>query len=118
MQHIYCLRSIIYRVTLSWNVNRPRAGSHTVRTKMGCTALIAHVWHDRMINIGGFDQNGAPINATTVQLLQDDDPKAEEGFFCSWMPYQRSQAARRLGVPYTGCSRASRTPWWASATVR
>ena len=37
-------------------------------------ALVSYVWGDRMINVGGFDHNGAPFAFTSLRLLQDDDP--------------------------------------------
>lgn len=58
-------------------------------------ALIAHVWDDRCINIGGFDNYGNPFARMSVQLLQDDDaPHVPQGQCCSWMPYQKGQAAK------------------------
>lgn len=57
-------------------------------------ALIARVWNDRMINIGGFDANGNPFGATSVPLLQDDDAIPEGGNYACWMPYQKGQAAK------------------------
>lgn len=56
-------------------------------------ALISYVWHDRMINIGGFDHNGKPFAITTLQLLQDDDV-ATGTCYAEWMPYQKGQAAK------------------------
>lgn len=56
-------------------------------------AVIAKVWSDRLINIGGFDQNGAPFNATSVILHQEGDPKPP-GVHAEWMPYQIGQAKR------------------------
>jgi hypothetical protein len=55
-------------------------------------SLIACVHNDRCITIGGFDHNGQPFAATSVQLLQDDD--VPTGPSCSWMPYQKRQAAK------------------------
>lgn len=57
-------------------------------------ALIARVWTDRCINIGGFDANGAPFSATSVNLLQDGDVIPELGNYACWMPYQKGQAAK------------------------
>lgn len=57
-----------------------------------CAAMVAYVWSDRMVNLVVFDSNGVPFSKTSVTLLQDDDPKPELGYFCSWMPYQVGQA--------------------------
>lgn len=57
-------------------------------------AMVVHVWGDRMVNLVVFDSNGAAWGRTSVALLQDDDPKPEGGRFCSWMPYQKGQAAK------------------------
>ena len=55
-------------------------------------AIVAHVWSDRLINVGGFNSNGEPFAMTFVQLIQDDD--APNGPHCTWMPYQKGQAAK------------------------
>ncbi len=57
-------------------------------------ALICRVWHDRMINVGGFDANGQPFSLVSVQLLQDDDaaPSMANGAYAEWMPYQKAVA--------------------------
>ena len=58
-------------------------------------ALIAYVWGDRMVNLGGFDQNGVPFNATSVTLLQEgDDPSFPTQPVAVWMPYQVGQAKK------------------------
>lgn len=57
-------------------------------------AMVTHVWGDRMVNLCVFYSNGAPHPRTGVTLLQDDDQKPETGYFCSWMPYQKGQAAK------------------------
>ena len=57
-------------------------------------ALVAYVWNDRMVNLAYFNKNGEPRNATSVMLLQDDDPAPDCGHFAQWMPYQKGQAAR------------------------
>ena len=58
------------------------------------SAMVVHVWSDRMVNLLVFDSNGFLHGRTSVDLLQDDDPKPEGGRFCSWMPYQLGQAAK------------------------
>lgn len=58
-------------------------------------ALIAYVHNDRLINIGGFNEDGTPINATSVYLYHgDDDPRPVNGGFAEWMPYQTGQAKK------------------------
>lgn len=54
--------------------------------------LVTYVHSDRLVNLGGFDPNGAPIARTSVQLLQDVDKPI--GGHCCWMPYQKGQAAK------------------------
>lgn len=60
-------------------------------------ALVCYVYDDRMINVGGFNQYGTPFSATSLQLLQDDDLIPETGSYAEWMPYQKDQAAQKLG---------------------
>lgn len=57
-------------------------------------AMVVHVWGDRMVNLSVFDSNGNITPRTSVTLLQDDDPKPENGRFCSWMPYQKAMAEK------------------------
>ena len=59
-----------------------------------CVAFITSVHGDRMINIAGFDPNGKPFAVWSCTLIQDDDQPAEYGRYCSWMPYQKGQAAK------------------------
>jgi hypothetical protein len=56
-------------------------------------ALISYVWHDRMVNVAGFDHNGYPFGLTSLPLVQGDEPKPE-GNFAAWMPFQKGQAAK------------------------
>lgn len=67
---------------------------HTDKPPQPCAAIVAYVWHDRMVNLAVFDHNGNSFERTSVTLLQDDDPKPENGYFASWMPYQKGQAAK------------------------
>jgi hypothetical protein len=57
-------------------------------------ALVTYVWSDRLVNLAAFDQNGTPLSATSVTLLQDDDVPNDGGYFAQWMPYQKGQAAK------------------------
>ena len=64
-------------------------------------ALIARVWSDTCINIGGFDANGMPFAATSVWLLQDGNDVPTEGHWAEWMPYQKGQAAKTEAMEAT-----------------
>jgi len=57
-------------------------------------AIVVHVWGDRLVNLVVFDSNGVSHSRTSVPLLQEDDAKPENGYFCAWMPYQVGQAAK------------------------
>lgn len=57
-------------------------------------ATVVHVWGDRAVNLVVFDSDGISHPKLSVPLLQDDDHKPEGGFFCSWMDYQKGQAAK------------------------
>jgi hypothetical protein len=65
---------------------------HTNDINQAEPAFVCYVWNDRMINVAGFDHNGQPFALTSLQLVQDDEPKPE-GNFAAWMPYQKAQAA-------------------------
>jgi hypothetical protein len=76
-------------------------------------ALVAYVWHDRMINLGGFDSNGVPFAATSVRLLQDDEQPDAQQPFAQWMPYQVATAKKDVPaastLPFPAFSPAERT---------
>lgn len=57
-------------------------------------ALITYVHSSKLINVGGFDQNGVPFAATSIQLLQDEDKPINTSYYAEWMPYQKGQAAK------------------------
>lgn len=57
-------------------------------------AIVVHVWHDRMVNLAYFDQNGVPKAETSVRLLQDDDTSYPNDNHAQWMPYQVGQASK------------------------
>ena len=65
-------------------------------------ALVARVWSDTMINVGGFDANGGTFAASSVRLCQTDEDVAQaksEGIsYAEWMPYQKGQAAKTEAV--------------------
>jgi hypothetical protein len=68
--------------------------SHLVSHGPVLACLIAHVWNDRLINVGGFDSNGMAFGRTSVRLLQDDDVAGKNEIHATWMPYQKGQAAK------------------------
>lgn len=59
-----------------------------------CSAQVAFVHSDSMINVGYFDADGYAKNATSVRLVQAGEAPPENGFFAMWMPYQQGQAAK------------------------
>lgn len=62
--------------------------------KQPLTAHVAHVWGDRLINVTVIDSYGQHWPRANVVLLQDDEPKPEGVAFCTWMDYQKGQAAK------------------------
>jgi hypothetical protein len=42
-----------------------------------------------MINVGGFDRDGVPFSACSVQLIQDGDALPDVTAYAEWMPYQK-----------------------------
>lgn len=58
-------------------------------------AIVAYVWHSRMVNLTVCDHNGQAQSRTSVVLLQDGDPAVGGGMsYCEWMPFQKGQAAK------------------------
>lgn len=57
-------------------------------------ALITYVWSDRMVNVAAFRPDGTQLAATSVTLLQDDDPIPQTGHYAQWMPHQVGQAKK------------------------
>jgi hypothetical protein len=55
-------------------------------------AGVVYVWNDRMVNLDVADHYGKHFPASSVPLLQDDDPVPEFGFYATWMPYQQQAA--------------------------
>lgn len=68
--------------------------SDTHQSDQEYPALISYVWGDRCINLGYFDATGRPGGATSVPLLQDDDPIPAFGCYAEWMSYQKAVAAK------------------------
>ena len=66
---------------------------HRGKSEQAEPALVCYVHGDRMINVGGFDQNGAPFSATSIPLMQDDDVPGNQNYYAEWMPYQKAVAA-------------------------
>lgn len=56
-------------------------------------ALVTCVHSDSCVNLAVFDANGKTFPATSVQLYQDA-PTEPAGDYCTWMPYQKGQAAK------------------------
>ncbi len=81
------IKPTIGRVVL---VHRPNSIDHSQPEP----ALVSYVWSDTLINVGGFDANGIPFNATSVKLLQDDEAAPLIGqTYAEWMPVQKQAAA-------------------------
>ena len=56
-------------------------------------AIVADVFGDRCVNLSVFHHSGDFAGGrTSVDLIQDDDPKPE-GRYCEWMPFQRGATA-------------------------
>ena len=65
--------------------------------KQPLVGLVTYVWNDRVINLATFDPDGNPLGGkSSVTLLQDDDAKPEDGYFASWMPYQKAVASGKI----------------------
>ena len=59
-----------------------------------CSAMVAYVWTDNLLNLTVSDHYGKTFNMTSVQLVQADEPRPANGHFCEWMPYQVGQKAK------------------------
>lgn len=59
-----------------------------------CAAIVAYVWHDRMVNLTVCDHNGQAQSRTSVCLVQDGDVPIPGLSWCEWMPFQKGQAAK------------------------
>lgn len=79
--------------------NSANAGFHPHADGGGpYAALIAHVWHDRMVNLSVLDANGNAHSRTSVPLLQGDEAVVDSAF-CMWMPFQKGQAKAQAVAP-------------------
>jgi hypothetical protein len=57
-------------------------------------AIVTRVWNDRLINVAGWDANGAPFSFTSLPLEQPGDTHAQNCAHAEWMAYQKGQAAK------------------------
>jgi len=57
-------------------------------------AIVTYVHDDRLININAFTHDGMPVARTSVALVQEGDPKPDDGNYAQWMPYQLGQAKK------------------------
>ncbi|MED5607793.1 hypothetical protein OSS47_28280 [Pseudomonas citronellolis] len=57
-------------------------------------ATIVYVHNDRMVNLVVSDQSGAGFGVSSVELVQEGVPVPAGSFYCTWMPYQKGQAAK------------------------
>jgi hypothetical protein len=58
-----------------------------------CSAMVAYVWSDSLVNLTVSDHYGKTFGMTSVPLMQEGEARPEAGYFCEWMPYQVGQAA-------------------------
>jgi hypothetical protein len=59
--------------------------------------LAAHVCcvhSDSRVNLMVIDENGNPHSETSVLLIQEDASISPDSNYCTWMPYQKGQAAK------------------------
>ncbi len=84
------IKPTIGRVVLFW----PAVPEGGTQRDQPYPALVSYVWNDKLINVGGFDANGAPFASTSVPLLQDGEPTPAGGRCAEWMPYQKAQAEK------------------------
>lgn len=73
-----------------------------------CSASVAYVHNDRLVNLAVADQYGRMFSFGSVVLLQDDDRKPEGGRFATWMPYQVGQAKKHDEASSSNATREAR----------
>src|SRR6266487_3740884 len=72
---------------------------HSPTSDQPQAALVAYVHGSRLVNLLVVDKNGSPYQATSVQLLQEDDVPAAAGVpYAEWMPFQKGQSVRNEGL--------------------
>lgn len=69
----------------------PNQGDDIPRDDQVLAAIIAFVHSDTMVNLMVIDCNGGTHKRTSVRLVHGG---AAEGPYCTWMPYQKGQAAK------------------------
>jgi hypothetical protein len=57
-------------------------------------AIIAKVHSDHMVNLMVIGEDGTPRGDTSVPLIQDNNQEVPATCYCTWMPYQKGQAAK------------------------
>ena len=79
-------------------------GEKTVNLSEPRAAIIVKVWNDRMVNLGHWQPNGDSEAATSVKLIQPEDPPPDCNVpFCEWMPYQiKKPTGSESGEPAVG----------------
>lgn len=60
--------------------------------------IVTFVHDDRLVNLGLFTADGIPFGMTLVTLVQENDPKPDDGNYAQWMPYQLGQAKKHSEV--------------------
>ncbi len=62
-------------------------------------AVICGVVSDRQVHLTVWNSNGHPMGANPdITLVQGNDPTPADRPYCTWMPYQLSQAARTAAL--------------------
>ncbi|MET3514348.1 hypothetical protein ABIC63_002120 [Pseudacidovorax sp. 1753] len=81
-----------------WYYPDPRSGESGFQPPFKgapLAAIIACVHSATMVNLTVFDANGAPHSRTSVELVHDESELSNDlRPFCTWMPYQKGQAAK------------------------
>lgn len=101
-------------VTISPTVGRivwfyPRLGDPFLgRFSPPFAAQIAYVHNDERVNLMVVNPDGTTRPEEGVLLVQDDQVAPHDEAFCTWMPYQKGQAAR---LEAEQARDALREPW-------